>query len=118
MRPFKLKPPAVDENMVEAGCKTILSLHNYWFTKLHAAVTKTLDGKRYIHGVKKGTPDYVCLHGTHLGFLLEVKRPGGKLSDDQQREIEYLALIFNLRIAVVESVEELQFFLAQHERSP
>lgn len=117
-RPWRLTAPKPSENDVEAGCKTILSLHNYWVIRLHAGVFQTLDGRRHVHGVKKGTPDYACLHERHRGFLLEVKRPGGALSLDQEREIEYLELIFHLPVVVVESVEDLSFFLAQHERSP
>lgn len=118
MRPFRLRAPVASENDIEAGCKTILSLHGYWVVKLHAGIFMTLDGRRHVHGVKKGTPDYACLHASHRGFLLEVKRPGGELSDDQKREIEYIDLIYHLPIVVVESVDELSFFLAQHERSP
>lgn len=117
-RPFRLTAPRATENDVEAGCKTILSLHNYWVVRLHAGTFKSIDGQRWVKGVPKGTPDYACLHAEHRNFLLEVKRPGGALSDEQLRQTEYLSLIFNLPIAVVESVKELQFFLAQHERSP
>jgi hypothetical protein len=118
MRAFRLKAPVASENDIEAGCITILQLHNYWFAKLHAGVFKSLDGSRYVKGVPKGTPDYVCVHTLHRGFLMEVKRPGGELSDDQKIRIEYLELIFGLPIAVVSSAEELSAFLRQHERSP
>jgi len=117
-RPFKLRPPTLVENDVEAQCKTILELHNYWAVKLHAGVFKTLDDRRHVHGVKKGTPDYICAHEFHRNFLLEVKRPGGDLSPDQVCEIEFLKLRYRLPIVVVESVDELCKFLALHERSP
>lgn len=117
-RPFRLTAPAPSENDVEAGCLTILGIHNYWVVRLHAGVFKTLDGMRYIHGVKKGTPDYACLHEFHRNFLLEVKRPGGDLLEAQRVQIECLELIYRLPIVVVESADELCDFLAQHERSP
>ena len=117
-RPFHLVAPPVSENDVEAGCMTILALHGYWVVKLHAGVFKSLDDRRHIHGVKKGTPDYACLHEQHRAFLLEVKRPGGALSRDQQGEIAMLQLRFRLPIVVVATVDELCNFLAQHERSP
>lgn len=117
-RPFRLRPPPISENDVEAGCKTILALHHYWVKRNHAGLFETLDHRRKIQGVTKGTPDYACLHEFHRNFLLEVKRPGGKLSPDQEREIAMLKLRYRLPIVVVESTEELAEFLKQHERSP
>src|SRR5262245_32938095 len=115
-RSWRLTAPVPTENDIEAGCLTILELHNYWLAKLHAGTFKSLDDRRYIKGVKKGTPDYVCIHETHRNFLLEVKRPGGELSPDQIAQIEFLRLKFHLPIAVVESANELCDFLARHER--
>lgn len=113
---FRLTAPIASENDIEAGCITILELHNYWVVRLHAGVFQTLDGRRHVHGVKKGTPDYACLHEFHRNFLLEVKRPGGTLSDDQRAQIQMLEWRFNLPIVVVESANELCNFLAKHER--
>jgi hypothetical protein len=117
-RHFRLTAPRLTENDVEAQCMTILQLHNYWVKKLHAGVFKTLDDRRHVHGVPKGTPDYVCLHGRHRGFLLEVKRPGGKLNPDQEIQIAVIREQFELPVVVVESVEDLCNFLAKHEHPP
>lgn len=117
-RPWRLTAPRASENDIEAGCKHILARHGYWVVRLHAGVYKTLDDRRYIYGVKKGTPDYACLHERHRNFLLEVKRPGGTLSFDQEGQIQLLVLQYRLPIAVVESADQLSKFLAQHERSP
>jgi hypothetical protein len=117
-RPFRLRALAIAENDVEAGCITILQLHNYWVVRLHAGTFKSLDGKRHIRGVPKGTPDYACLHESHRNFLLEVKRPGGSLSDQQALQIDVIRQNYGLPVVVVESAEELCNFLAQHERSP
>jgi hypothetical protein len=117
-RPFRLTPPPISENDVEAGCITILELHNYYVVRLHAGVFQTLDQRRKIHGVHKGTPDYLCAHEIHRGFLLEVKRPGGKLSPVQEGQIWYLETRYKLAIVVVETVDQLCTFLAKHERSP
>ena len=117
-RPFRLRAPQISEDDVEAGCKTILALHNYWVGRLNAGLFKSWDGQRPIRGVPKGTPDYVCCHGRHRNFLLEVKRPGGKLNPDQEIQIQVIRDQFELPVAVVESVDELCNFLAQHERSP
>ncbi|HEY1876923.1 MAG TPA: VRR-NUC domain-containing protein [Rhizomicrobium sp.] len=115
-RPFRLTAPRASENDIEAGCITILEMHNYWVVKLHAGVFKSLDDRRHVHGVKKGTPDYICAHEFHRNFLLEVKRPGGVLSPDQEAQIAFLQLKYRLPIVVVESAEALCNFLAQHER--
>lgn len=117
-RPFRLTPPQISENDVEAGCKTILQLHQYWVIRLHAGVFQSLDGRRHIRGVPKGTPDYACLHGRFRGFLLEVKRPGGELSPEQELQISLLRRSLDLPIVVVESVDQLCNFLATHERGP
>ena len=115
---FRLRAPQPSENDVEAGCLTILALHNYWVVRQHAGVWRSLDGKRYLHGVTKGTPDYACLHGIHRNFLLEVKRPGGQLSLDQIAQIGLIELRYGLPIVVVQSADELCEFLAKHEHSP
>jgi sulfite reductase beta subunit-like hemoprotein len=117
-RPFRLTPPRLSENDVEAQCKTVLALHSYLVIRLHAGVYQTLDGKRHIHGVPKGTPDYACLHKYHRNFLLEVKRPGGELSDDQKVQIAEIQRQYGLPIVVVEHVEQLGNFLARHEHPP
>ena len=117
-RPFRLTPPPISESDVIAGCKTVLALHRYWLVRLHAGVFQTLDGIRKIRGVTKGTPDYACLHGFYRNFLLEVKRPGGVLSPDQELQISLLRRNFELPIVVVETVDQLCNFLAKHERPP
>ena len=67
---------------------------------------------------KRLTPDYVCLHGRHRNFLLEVKRPGGTLNPDQVIQIAVAREQFDLKVAVVSSTDELSEWLAAHERSP
>ena len=117
-RAFRLTAPVPSENDVEAGCKTILEFHNYWMVKLHAGLFQSMDCRRKIRGVPKGTPDYFCGHEFHRNFLLEVKRPGGELSHDQRCQIEFLERRYRLPVVVVESAEDLCNFLAKHERSP
>jgi hypothetical protein len=118
MRPFRLTAPVPSENDVEAGCLTILSLHHYWVVRLHADLFQSMDGYRKIRGVTKGTPDYACLHERHRNFLMEVKRPGGELSDVQKFQISVIEQNYRLPVIVVESAEQLCNFLAEHERSP
>jgi len=113
--PWKLRAPRASENDIEAGCKTILAMHGYWVIKLHAGTFKSLDDRRHVKGVPKGTPDYACLHEFHRNFLLEVKRPGGELSWDQQAQIKLLRLQYRLPIVVVYSADDLSAFLEEHE---
>ncbi len=117
-RPFRLTPPRLSENDIEAQCLSLLTLKRYWVCRLHAGVFKTLDGLRHIRGVPKGTPDYVCLHGTYRNFLMEVKRPGGTLRPDQDLQIRMIREQFDLPTLVVSDVEDLGKFLERHERSP
>lgn len=117
-RPWRLTAPRLTENDVEAQCKTILALHGYTVYRLNAGLAQSLDAERIIPGARKGTPDYVCLHGRHeLDFLLEVKRPGGTLNPNQLIEIPILREK-GLTVVVVDHVDKLCDFLAQHERSP
>lgn len=118
-RPFRLKAPQPSEDDIKAGCITILELRNYWVVKLLAGVFETLDHNRKVRGAPKGTPDFACMHGTHRSFLLEVKRThGGRLSDDQKAQIDFLRIRYHLPIVVVKDPDELCNFLAEHERSP
>src|SRR5262245_50185283 len=117
-RPFRLTARPISEDDVEAGLKTVLALHNYLVIRLHAGVYQTLDGARHIRGVPKGTPDYACLHETHRNFLLEVKRPGGKLNPDQEVQIADLRKRFRLPVVVVEGVEEFCNWLVKQEHPP
>lgn len=117
-RPWALKPPPISEDDVEAGCLTILKLHHYHVIRCHAGVYKTLDDRRHIQGVPKGHPDYACMHGTHRNFLLEVKRPGGKLNPNQEFQIQFLRDQYSLPVVVAEDPAEFARWLAIHERSP
>jgi hypothetical protein len=58
------------------------------------------------------------MHARYLSFLLEVKRPGGRLSEDQKKRHEFLRLRYEMPIVVAYSVDDLCNFLAQHEHSP
>jgi len=117
---WRLTSPVVKltENDVELACLQVLTIKRYWYAKLHAGTFKSADGLRWLKGVPKGTPDYTVHHGRHRGFLLEVKRPGGRLSPDQEVQIAMIRRQFGLPIAVVSTVEELAAWLAEHERSP
>jgi hypothetical protein len=107
----------LSENDVEKQCLDLLGLHGYWLIRLHSGRFKTADDKRWITGVDKGTPDWAAVKAP--SFLMEVKRPGGKLSDLQRQKIREIETCFRLPIVVVDSVEELQHWLeGLHARAP
>jgi hypothetical protein len=115
-RTFSLKPwkPKLSENDVEKACLDYLATRGYWTIRLHAGVFRTLDGKRVIHGVPKGTPDYVVLHATLPGFLLEVKRPKATISKDQELLHSRLR-VCRIRVATVSSIDQLFTWVRAHE---
>ena len=108
---FRLTSPIVklSENDVEKQCLDLLRLLGFNPIRLHAGTFKSLDGKRHLKGVEKGTPDY-CVPL----FYVETKRPGEKPTPEQTQKIEELQLIWKLPSAVVSSPEELQLWLEQH----
>lgn len=110
------KKPKLSENDVERACLDMLGYRGYWVTRLHTGIFKSVDGKRWITGAKKGTPDYAALHQRFPGFLLEVKRPGAAPTPEQIKKHGELRLGFRLAILTVDSVENLLEQLAQHER--
>lgn len=114
MKAFKLASPTLVENDVERQCLDFLRLRGYWPVRLHAGTFKSLDGKRHIKGVEKGTPDYAVLHGYRVAFLLEVKRPGGVLSPEQVAKMNELEL-WPLVVVAVDSVAALKQWLDKRE---
>ena len=115
---FRLKSPRVKlaENDVEKACLDFARLRGWWPIRLHAGTFKSLDGKRYVHGVEKGTPDYILVK--QPSFFLETKRPGGDLTPEQRQKIFELEKFYGLETVVVEGVQELIEWLDRHDRSP
>jgi hypothetical protein len=67
--------------------------------------------------IPRGLPDYLVLHGSKPGFLLETKRPhGGKLSPDQERMQRILRDGYKLRICTAQTATELRIWLDENER--
>ena len=117
MNRFRLRPPRLklSENDVESACMDVLRLRGYWVVRVQAGTFKSVDGRRWIKGADKGTPDYACLHQQYPGFLLEVKRPGADASPEQKHKIMEIRLGYHLAIAVIDTVEALAVWLGQHE---
>jgi len=113
---FRLRAPKPSENDIESACLDLLRLRGYVPFRLHAGKFKSLDGKRYITGNQKGTPDWAALHGDYPGFLVEIKRPGGELNRNQIFRISVLETDYHLAVVTVDNVWDLQPWIDQHQR--
>jgi hypothetical protein len=109
---FRLKAPRVKlvENDVERQCEDLLALGGWLVLRNHTGTFKSMDGRRWIKGNPKGTPDYTCIRGRAV-FLLEVKRPGEKPSPDQEVRHNELRHFFRVEIVTVDCVEKLDAWL-------
>ena len=107
LRSPKLK---ISENHVEKACVALLERYGYWPIRLHAGLFKSSDGRRWIKGVEKGTPDWAAV--IKPSFLVETKRPGAELSEVQRRKIDELKVI-GLETLVVSDPQELLAYLEQ-----
>lgn len=117
MARFRLTAPKIKlvEKHVRDACLMVLNLRHYWYRRLNTGLFYTEDGRPHPEG-KLGDPDYVVLHATYPGFLLELKRPGGKLSPDQERRHFEIQLGYQIAIAVIDSKEALDCWLNEHEK--
>jgi hypothetical protein len=102
MARFRLRPPQLSENDVERQCLDLLRLRHYRPVRLQSGRFWTLDKKRIITIGEPGIPDYVIPL-----FFVEVKRPGGELSPEQTTKIHELEHIYDVSVAVVDSLEEM-----------
>ena len=100
---FRLTGPKLklSENDVERACLDVLRYRRLFPLRQNSGRFKTADGRWITIGVP-GIPDYVIPK-----FFVEVKRPGGILSDVQRAKIYELDRWWDLKTIVVESVEDL-----------
>ena len=68
-------------------------------------------------GYQKGTPDLLILEprGTFFGFFLEIKAPGGSLSDDQKRYMANAArkgYAVDVAWSATEAIEKVSAYLS------
>jgi hypothetical protein len=119
-KPFRLTPPPGQlEKHVVRACKELLLLRGYFPIPLQVGKFRSLDDdERNVWVGRKGLPDYVAMSGHHLSFLVEFKRPGGRLRPAQEKLIFELRQGYGLRVAVVDSVAMLEAFLEDNERAP
>lgn len=115
---FRLTPPRpapqLEADVIKA-CRDILHLKQYWTARLHAGTFRTVDGKRFVKGVPKGTPDYIAVHSFYPGFLLEFKRPGASPTPEQEQVALSIRLGYRIATAAIDSVEGLSAWLRAHE---
>lgn len=106
---FRLRPPKIKlkENDVEKQCLDLLRLRGFNPIRLNVGKFKTHDN-RWVSIGEPGTPDYVI-----PAFFMEVKRPGGELSQDQIQKIWELDKIWGLQTIVTDNVAELIEWLDQ-----
>lgn len=114
-RTFRLVPPKLRETHVVGQVLDLLRLRGYYPLRLQSGFFRTKDGRGITVG-EPGIPDYVAIHERYPAVFLEVKRPGGKLRDDQCGKIAELEL-WRLAVAVVDSAEALIAFLNMHEHT-
>src|SRR5262245_20276373 len=114
MPPFRLRSPKlrITENHVEHACLGLLGCRGYRMLRLQSGLFRTADG-RWIRCGERGMPDDAALHPERPGSLREIKRPGARLSAEQQKKIREIELGYGLEVAVVDSVESLTGWLAR-----
>src|SRR5215831_5592017 len=110
MKPFRLQRPRLNENDIEAACKDLLRVRQWWVSRQQSALVRTPDG-RWMRIGEKGIPDYAVIHKHYPGFLMEVKRPGRDLDPHQVQKIHELRIGYGLAICVVDSARALRIWL-------
>ena len=117
MKRFRLqasKPAPMVENDVERQCLDLLGLKGYRAERLHAGTFKSLDGRRFVKGHDKGTPDYIVAHPLYPAFYLEVKRPGKTPGPDQQQKHFELRLL-GFEVVTADNLEAFAAWLYQRK---
>lgn len=86
------------EKQIENQIKKWLDKQGYWWMKVHGDLFQ-----------KSGVPDILaCINGRFVG--IEVKRPGGRLSELQKYNIEHIRAAGGVAF-VATSVDEVRFNL-------
>jgi hypothetical protein len=107
---FRLRPPRLKENDVEFAVLDLLRWHHYRPQRCQSGRFQTSGkDKRWITIGEPGLPDYVIPR-----FFVEVKRPGGLLSEVQKNKIFELERA-GIPVAIVESAEAMSAWLKRYE---
>jgi hypothetical protein len=116
MKHFRLRPPIPQplvENDIERQCLDALRYRQWRPERLHAGRFRSLDFSRVITAHPTGTPDYVVTHALYPAFYLEVKRPGGSPTPEQEQKHVELRLN-DLAVVWVDGYEALLAWLDRH----
>jgi hypothetical protein len=117
---FRLRPPKpkISEKDVEKACLDVLRYRHYWVVRQHVAhfimpdppviqICQKFDiPLRWTTAGEPGLPDWAVMHRERRAFLMETKRPGGKLRPDQVAKIAEIRLGYDLDTLVVSDVDE------------
>lgn len=117
MKQFRLKHaplPKLSENDVERQCLDLLRVRGWYVIRLQTGLFKTADN-RWIKVGTKGMPDYVAIHPRYPAFLLETKRPGKALREEQAKLHWELTQAYRLAVVTIDGVERLTPWLDKHE---
>jgi len=106
----------VAEKDVVKAVKQLLGWHHYLPIRIHCGGCTMPDGT-WTTLAPEGTPDFVVLDPIRPAFFWEAKAPRGRLSPAQIRRQEELR-IAQFQVVTVHSVEEMERWLEEHERSP
>lgn len=102
----KLKPP-LEKDIQNTCCEYLEFKHFFWRQNTTPIYNVALDRyRRMPKFALRGVPDIILIHEKRGTIYLEVKRPGGKLNDDQiyfQRKCEELGQEYH----VITSVDDL-----------
>lgn len=109
------KLPAIHENHVEDAVLKFLRLRGWLVKRQHVVRFQSRSGNWITIG-ERGDPDYIALHSRWPAFALETKRPGRRADPHQLAKHDEYQFIWKIPVVVVDSLEALRTFLAEHER--
>ena len=94
------------ESEIQKQCIDWLRANGFWANKLHVGPIQLGNGKRWAKNPLRGAPDIIAIRDA-IYYGIEVKRPGGKLSNEQIRFHEEIRAKGGAVIMVVYSLEDM-----------
>ena len=76
--------PALKESDITTQIKGFLESRGWYAIRLQSGTVRGVTGGTFMRLGKRGLPDWCFLRGREA-LMVEMKRPGGKLSADQQK---------------------------------
>lgn len=118
----------LSEKDVVRACLDVLQWRHYWPIRQHvgrflhadrAVIQACREARvplRFATIGEPGDPDWAVMHARRPGFFMEMKRPGGKPEEGQQKRHAELALC-GFETPLIDSKEALDDFLKQYEKA-